>query len=376
MGKVLELIEEKKHIANKIRKTLSIESIKKAKQDHHSKRKPRPCGITIHTGIGCSMACSYCYIYDMGFPAKVKPYPLTELELVYALAINPYVVPRRTFAAYGSVTEPLLLETRDKTLKYIANVYHWLNLPSQISTKIAIDEELAKKLKKAEPRISVLVTLVTISKAEVLERFAPNPLERLMGIEIASKYDVPVYLFVRPIIPGVTDKEIHAIIKYGAEYNVKGIVLGALRTTHSIIQRLRNKGINVDEIIRRIPRYPKDHEQIHVKSNDIIQKAKKIAQDYELKVFRSACMANVDSHNEYCYMCYLGPCGTKSNYNFQDNDIAEFIESLKLKIKTIDVKPDRINIVLRGKIERKNYYILKTILAHITRTIISIKYNN
>lgn len=312
----------------------------------------------------------------MGFPAKVKPYPLTALELVYALAINPYVIPRRTFAAYGSVTEPFLFETRDRTLEYVANVYRWLNLPSQISTKIAIDKELAKKLKEAEPRISVLVTLVTLNEAKVLEGFAPNPLERLMGIETASKYDIPVYLFVRPIIPGVTDKEIHTIIKFGADYNVKGIVIGSLRTTHSIIQRLKNKGVNVDEILKRIPRYPKDREQIPVKSDDIIQKAKKIAQDYKLKVFRSACMANVDSHNDYCYMCYLGPCGTKSNYNIQDSDIAEFIESQKLKIKSIDIKPDRIDIVLRGKIKREKYSILKTVLGYVTRTIIYIEYDD
>ncbi|MEM1644328.1 MAG: radical SAM protein [Ignisphaera sp.] len=376
MGKILELIEEKKRIADEIRRMLSIESIEKAKQDHHSRRKPRPCGITIHTGIGCSITCLYCYIYDMGFPTKVKPYPLTALELVYALAINPYVIPRRTFAAYGSVTEPFLPETRNKALEYIANVYYWLKLPSQISTKIAIDEELAKKLKKAEPRISVLVSITTLNNAMMLERFAPNPLERLMGIETASKYGIPVYLFVRPIIPGITDREIHTIIKFGAEYNVKGVVLGSLRVTHSIIHRLTSIGINVDEILRRVPRYPKNREQIPVKSNDIIRKVMKIAQDYGLKVFKSACMANVDSHNEYCYMCYLGPCGIKKYYNIQDNDIAEFIETLELKVKTINIKSNRIDIVLRGKIGKEKYFVLKSVLAYATRNIISIEYSD
>jgi|GEM_PF-6610422 len=37
---------------------------REAEQDHHAKRLPRPCGITVHTGVGCSLACAYCYIYD------------------------------------------------------------------------------------------------------------------------------------------------------------------------------------------------------------------------------------------------------------------------------------------------------------------------
>ena len=44
---------------------LSPEERREALRDHHAKRPPRPCGITIHTGIGCPLGCAYCYIYDM-----------------------------------------------------------------------------------------------------------------------------------------------------------------------------------------------------------------------------------------------------------------------------------------------------------------------
>ncbi|MGC8994056.1 MAG: radical SAM protein, partial [Pyrobaculum sp.] len=32
---------------------LAREEILEARRDHHAKRPPRPCGITIHTGVGC-----------------------------------------------------------------------------------------------------------------------------------------------------------------------------------------------------------------------------------------------------------------------------------------------------------------------------------
>lgn len=368
MGRVLELIEEKKRILNKIQRFLDRDSIDKATKDHHSKRRPRPCGITIHTGIGCSLMCSYCYIYDMGFPSKVKPYPLTALELVYALAINPYVIPYRTFAAYGSVTEPFLPITRDIAISYIASVYKWLYLPSQVSTKMVIDEDLAKKLREAEPNISILVTVITIDKADVLEKFAPNPFDRLEGVRVASRYGLPTYLFIRPIIPGVTDKELDKIISLGVEHNVRGVVLGSLRITSSIIRRLRSKGINIHEILQRTTEMPRGSKQVTVKINDLIKNIDRLALDYGIKVFRSACMANIDAHREYCYMCDLGPCGNADKgYNVEYGDVAEYLEFLMLKFKSIEIGPNTVYITVQKSCNKGILEIARNALMHILR---------
>lgn len=373
MGKILELIEYKEKMARKIEEMLSNDSILKAKRDPHSKRKPRPCGITIHTGIGCSYVCSYCYIFDMGFPAKVSPYPLTSTELVYALLNNPYVVPYRTFAAFGSVTEPFLAETRGKTIDYMASIYKWLHLPSQISTKAFIDNELAKKLKEVEPNVSILVTLVTILKSSELEPLAPKPLDRLNGVSIASRHGLNVYLFIRPIIPGITDKEIDMIARLGVEHGAKGIVLGSLRITRSILSRLKGKGADIEEILRRAPATPKGREQIPIKVNDIVIKAEKIAQDYGLKVFRSACMANIDSHNDYCYMCDLGPCGNIKRGHYIDyNDVIEYLDYVGLKTSMVEISPKSIDITV-SDVKKDKIELIKVVLRYASRKNVNIR---
>lgn len=374
MGRILELLEEKKKVIGRLEGVLSRESIEIASKDHHSKRRPRPCGITIHTGIGCSNACYYCYIYDMGFTTKVRPYPLTALELVYALAKNPYVVPRRTFAAYGSVTEPFLLETRGKALEYIANVYKWLYLPSQVSTKMVIDDEISRRLKNSEPNISILVTLITLGKSGELEPLAPRPLERLSGIRTASRYGLPVYLFVRPMIPGITDKELDTIMKLGAELKVRGVVLGSLRITNSIIQRLWGRGVDLNEILRRATKKPEGRKQVPIKSGDLIKLAEKIADDHGLRVFRSACMANIDAHRDYCCMCSLGPCGDRgSQYTVEYGDIAEYLEYIGLKFVSIEVGARSIDIKLRGSVNLIKLDIAKTVLTYASRKTTFIK---
>lgn len=265
MGIITRVLEEKMNIVKKLEEILEKSSIDKALSDPHSYRKPRPCGITIHTGIGCSYRCSYCYIYDMGFPATVKPYPLNHLEIVYALARNPYVVPGYTLAAYGSVTEPFLNETRDLALEYIESIYRWLRLMSQISTKGLLTAEIIKRIKSAEPNISILITIVTIDRYRDLEPYAPNPIDRIQYAAEASRQGLHISLFIRPIIPTVTDREINNILKIAIENNINNIVLGSLRVTQSIIDRLWIKGIDIDEILRRMPRKPmRKNEQITI----------------------------------------------------------------------------------------------------------------
>jgi len=374
MGIITRILEEKMNIVKKLEGIFEKSSIDKALSDPHSYRKPRPCGITIHTGIGCSYRCSYCYIYDMGFPAIVKPYPLNHLEIVYALARNPYVVPGYTLAAYGSVTEPFLNETRDLALEYIESIYRWLRLLSQISTKSLLNTEIIKRIKLAEPNISILITIVTIDRYRDLEPYAPNPIDRIQYAAEASRQGLHISLFIRPIIPTVTDREINNILKIAIENNINNIVLGSLRVTQSIIDRLWIKGINIDEILRRMPRKPmRKNEQITIESRDLKEKIEKIAQDLGFKVYPSACSANIYSHKSYCNACRYGPCGYReSDVKIYEDDIRDFLEYKGIKVKYIEISEKHIEIILKHS-RKKDIEIIKSVIRDITKREVIIR---
>jgi len=58
-----EGFERKLELADRLREVLSEEEAREAEGDSHAPRLPRPCGLTVHSGIGCSFGCFYCYVW-------------------------------------------------------------------------------------------------------------------------------------------------------------------------------------------------------------------------------------------------------------------------------------------------------------------------
>lgn len=347
MGWIAGLIEEKERIREELRELLGPEEALEAERDHHARRRPRHCGMTIHTGVGCSYGCVYCYIWDMGFPGRPEPYPLSPLQMAYALAVNPYVVPERTMAAYGSVTEPFLPETRIRALDYIRTVYEWLRLPSQVSTKSLLDDDLVEELLGAEPGISVLVTVVALGEdARRLEPGAPPAEERLAAMGEAARRGLNVALFMRPIIPGVADRHYRGIIDYAVEYGVRHIVLGSLRVTPGILSRLGAVGIDTGVIRARLIGSLRDpRRQVPVDTRDLKNTIASYARGKGMVVHPSACSHNMWSHRSPCHACKYGPCYGRPETP-DPGDVREAVEILGGRVRDVEVRYPYI--ILRG----------------------------
>lgn len=362
MTGLVGLLERKKRVLVELGDRLTSESRARAAADHHSRRRPRPCGMTIHTGVGCSYVCAYCYIYDMGFSALPKPYPLEPDEMAYALSLNPYVIPNRTLAAYGSVTEPFLPETKARAIEYMRAVWRWLGMPTQVSTKAILTEDIASGILSGDLNTSVLVTVVTLSNRR-LEPRAPDPKERIRFAGEASARGLAVSLFIRPIIPGVTDAEAAGILRLAADVGVKSIVLGSLRATERIIRSLEACGVNTADIKRRLIEPIKGAKQIETKSSDLKAKVGRIAEDFGLRVFRAACEANIHSHGRYCAMCHLGPCNIEAGPEpLESGDIEELLEYLGVPYTGVEV--DDLSVRVRLKKPRTDEH-----LEHLITTI-------
>lgn len=350
MGDLRSIVEYKKELAKRIGDRLSGEERIQALRDHHSRRPPRPCGMTIHTGIGCTLRCIYCYIEDMGFPWSIKPYPLNGLQLVYALLNNPYFIPGKhgTLIALGSVTEPFLPESRGRTLEYIRYISEYLGNPIQFSTKIPLDDELIDEIKKYDPGISPLITIVTFKYHRKLEPYAPSPWERLEAVRRMARKGLKPILFYRPIIPGISEEEYMDILREAKRYGAVGVVAGSLRVTRRILSRLETAGLPVDEIKRRLPRIPIGNEQVPIHTRDLKEEIMDYARRIGLIAFPEACMANIYTHGYSCWKMHalgIKPLNTQPPPRIDIGEVVKDIESLGVKARY--VKP----IYSRGVME-------------------------
>lgn len=350
---LIERLAAKQRLREKIAGMLGDEERRNAENDHHARRPPRPCGMTVHTGIGCPLGCIYCYIYDMGFPGKATPYPLSPLQLVYALLSNPYFIPgpRGTLVAIGSVTEPFLPETRQRAIEYIEAIAGYLKNPIQFSTKARLGPGDAERLKRADPGISPLITIISLRKAHILEPNAPPPRERLETIRILGEKGLKPILFYRPIIPGVNDEEAEQVFRAAAENGATAVVLGGLRVTPGILARLRAAGLDTGEIERRLRRRPRQREQLPVYIRDIKTRLAAMASRTGLIVFPQACMANLYTHGRRCH--HMPPLpGLEDPLRPEPWRIAELAEYLGIKLRGIEETPRGLLVEAQGPRDR------------------------
>jgi len=77
--------------------------------------------------------------------------------------------------------------------------------------------------------LSALVSVCCWSSASIVEPNTPSPAKRLrFGNWLTKELGVPYFLALRPVLPGVTDEELRAVIRKARRYQAKGVVAGPL----------------------------------------------------------------------------------------------------------------------------------------------------
>jgi len=363
LQKLVKLVEEsmktKERVVSKLESLLDSRELQQAEKDHHARRKPIACGLTIHPGIGCSYNCIYCYVPEMGFPRKIKPYPLNGLQLAYALSINPFFVPgpRGTLLAFGSVTEPFAQETIERTIEYLDITRKFFGNPQQISVKGVINsEQLDRFTRLVDPYISILVTITTLKYYKQVEPLAPPPTERLELAKHLLRRGLHVSLFLRPIIPSVTTSEAREIAETAKKIGIKYTVIGSLRVTPGIIKRLEalSKSTSLEiasEVKKRLPRLPiNSRDQVVVQERDLKKRVEKILKTHSLRVLPSSCSANIHSHRLFCKICRWGPCGWEVNrVEIDRGDLVESLEILGCKPTLVSITGNEVRVACRDR---------------------------
>ncbi|GEM_PF-1055478 len=370
-----EIMEIKQEIRDRLSQKLSKREMNEALRDHHARRRPRPCGLTIHTGIGCPLRCTYCYIYDMGFGITVKPYPLKPEQLVYALVSNPYFIPGHdgTLIALGSVTEPFLPQTKELTIGYIDAISTYLGNPIQFSTKMYMDKRNARRIADLDPGISPLITIITIKHRSKLEPYAPSPELRFKTIENLAEAGLKPILFYRPIIPGIADKEHVDILMKAKHAGAIGVVAGGLRITENILRRLHEKGIPIDEIVRRSLQPIRGRKQVPIKTSDIKKNIMKTATSLGMKYFLQACMANIYTHGAYCFRMVKEHIVSEPYRLPAPSEIRDILGEAGLELLDTRIAGYTLIVYARGVCSKTKKFLLEELIKYKYRICVSIK---
>ncbi len=344
--RLLKALAEKK---NKIEELSNLTDVSLAKKDPHAKREPRDCGLTVHPGIGCDLGCVYCYIKDMGFPTdEVKPYPLDGKTLALAIALNPNIGIGKTgsYLAVGSVTEPFHPLLVERTI----DILRWLNYLgnyTQISYKMVLpDHKLEDLLRSAERNLSVLISISTLKKWKVFEPRLPPPELRLeMGSKI-RRSGRGVSLFLRPILPGITDKEIDHILETAYSYDIKDITIGGLRVTERIYKELVSRGVTLNGRLRYLP---KGTRQVYVYTRDIKDMIIKRAERLGMRVLYTACDANARHHGEVCWdSCKWNRELCEKLPPIDEKDLKEGLKELGVRLLRWNVREPILELEVEG----------------------------
>jgi DNA repair photolyase len=197
---------------------------------------------------GCEHGCVYCYArpthaylgYSPGLDFETKLTFKPEVaELLEKELRKPGYIPRTL--ALGSNTDPY--QPVERTLRLTRSVLQVLdrfNHPVSIVTKSAgvlrdLDI-LSGMAKRRLARVYVSVTTLDAGLARRMEPRAATPTRRLQAMTELTRAGVPVGVMCAPVIPGLNDAEIEAIVQTAARAGARHAGYVLLRLPHELRQ--------------------------------------------------------------------------------------------------------------------------------------------
>jgi DNA repair photolyase len=223
-----------------------------------------PFTYSINPYRGCEHGCIYCYARAgheyLGFSAGID----FESKIVVkrdapALLEKAFLKPawRPQTVALSGATDPYQpAERRLELTRRCLEVFLKFRNPVSIITKshlILRDIDLLTRL-AALNLVEVVLSITTLDPklAGVLEPRASTPARRLEAVKLLSEAGVPIGVNVAPLIPGLTDEEVPAILRESAARGAEGAGYILVRLPFAV------KDLFLDWLERNLPeRAPK-----------------------------------------------------------------------------------------------------------------------
>ncbi|MBE1282190.1 MAG: PA0069 family radical SAM protein [Rhodobacteraceae bacterium] len=194
----------------------------------YNKSPDLPFDRSINPYRGCEHGCIYCFARPthaylglspgLDFETRLVARP-NAAELLQKELSNPRY--RVQPIAIGTNTDPYQpIEQSREITRSCLKVLAAFNHPVAIVTKGALIERdidiLAPLARKGLVRVGVSVTTLDADLARRMEPRVPVPVRRLATIRRLSDAGIPVRIMTSPIVPGLTDHEVEALLAAGA----------------------------------------------------------------------------------------------------------------------------------------------------------------
>lgn len=197
---------------------------------------------------GCLHGCVYCFARPtheyLGFSSGLDfETRILVKEDAPALLRRALAAPswRPQVVAMSGVTDPYQpIERRLRITRGCLEVLAAFRNPVAIVTKswlVTRDADLLAELARLEAAaVSISVTTLDPELQRRMEPRAPAPARRLAAVEALARAGVPVGVLVAPVVPGLTEHEIPAILQAAADAGARHAGYVVLRLPHALKQ--------------------------------------------------------------------------------------------------------------------------------------------
>jgi DNA repair photolyase len=195
---------------------------------------------------GCEHGCIYCFARPthayldlspgMDFETRIFRKPDAAEALRRELSARSYTPAPIALGINTDAYQPT--ERSEKLTRAILQVLYEFRHPVHIVTKSAlIQRDLDILAPMAELRLfkaTLSVTTLDRDLARIMEPRAATPMKRLETVRILSAAGIPTSVLVAPVIPGLTDHEIEAILGAAAAHGAVRAGGALIRLPHEI----------------------------------------------------------------------------------------------------------------------------------------------
>lgn len=195
--------------------------------------------LFINTCLGCLGKCSYCYLPKMGYSNKEKSQKMSAKNIIDYLEKSDYKLSSDTLITLGCFSECFDKDNKKDTLELIK---YFLSRGNQVqlSTKKFISKKDISEIIPLIKYLGQFVIFISISTISYHDEYECNttPIhERFKSFDLL-KDNIPVVLYIKPVLENITIKDVTLFNEYIDKYNITDIVVGSIFTENKSCERV------------------------------------------------------------------------------------------------------------------------------------------